>query len=348
MIAFIARRTLLAALSIWVISIMAFTIIQLPPGDAVDRYLAALEGTGPASKASNMIGSGEIGRKEAAALRVYLGMDKPMYYRYGKWAWNIVRHGDFGVGFMRIQTSVAPGMIKVTEIVQDRLWLTIALTAGTVVFVFVVSFPIGIYSAVRQYSAGDYTVTFVGFIGLSVPDFLLALVMMYIFFAYFDWSVGGLFSGDYEYAGWSFWKFVDLLKHMLIPVVVIGTAGTAGTIRVLRNNLLDEMRKPYVVTARSKGMASWKVVLKYPVRVAINPVISNIGSVLPALVSGSVIVSVILDLPTVGPLLLNAIRLEDQMIGGFIILMLGILTVVGVLISDIMLVIVDPRIKMWK
>ena len=346
MIAFIARRTLLAGVSIWVMSVMAFTIIQLPPGDTVDAYIAALEGDGPMSKAANVYGSGEIGRKQAAALRAYLGYDKPMYVRYGKWAWNIVRHGDFGVGFMRANMGTQ-GMIKVTELVQDRLWLTIALTGSTVLFVFVVSFPIGIYSAVRQYSVGDYTATFIGFIGLSVPDFLLALVMMYIFFAYFDQSVGGLFGGEYQYAPWSFGKAIDLLKHMFIPMVVLGTAGTAGTIRVLRNNLLDEMSKPYVVTARSKGLAGWKVMLKYPVRVAINPVISNIGSLLPALVGGTVIVSVILDLPTVGPLMLEAIQTQDVYIGGFVIMMLGILTIVGVLISDLMLVIVDPRIKMW-
>ena len=345
MIAFIARRILLAAGSIWLMSILAFTIIQLPPGDAVDRYIASLEGVGMAVDPSSSPG-GEISRKEAAALRVYLGMDRPMYIRYGKWAWNIVRHGDFGVGFMRVNMGTS-GIIKVTELVQDRLWLTIALTGATVVFVFVVSFPIGIYSAIRQYSVGDYTATFVGFIGLSVPDFLLALVLMYVFFAYFDQSVGGLFGGDYQYAPWSFGKGIDLLWHMFIPMVVMGTSGTAGTIRVLRNNLLDEMSKPYVVTARAKGLPGWKAVLKYPVRVAINPVISNIGSLLPGLVGGSVIISVILDLPTVGPLLLEAINTEDVYVGGFVIMMLGILTVVGVLISDLMLVFVDPRIRMW-
>ena len=344
MIPFIARRILLAALSIWVISLLTYAIIELPPGDAVDRYIQQLE-EGMQAPGGGAAAHGRLGQLEAEALRRFYGIDKPMYYRYGKWVWNMF-HGQFGHTLMRAQMGTS-GLQEVTDIIQARLWLTIALAGATTIAIFVVAFPIGIYSAMRQYSVGDYTATFVGFIGLSIPDFLLALVLMYVFFAYFDQSVGGLFGGDYAYKPWSFFKFVDLLKHLFIPVVVLGTAGTAGTIRVLRNNLLDEMSKPYVVTARSKGLKGWKVILKYPVRVAINPVISNIGSLLPALVGGSVIISVILDLPTVGPILLEAIQFQEVNVAGFIVLMLGILTVIGVLISDIMLVFIDPRIRMW-
>ena len=206
--------------------------------------------------------------------------------------------------------------------------------------------PVGIYSAVRQHSIGDYTFTFLGFTGLAVPDFLLGLVLMYIAFAYFDHSVGGLFSGDYIYAPWSVGRVIDMLQHLIIPGIVLGTSGTAGLIRIMRNNLLDELGKPYVVTARSKGLVNWKLIVKYPVRVAINPFVSGIGSMLPALVGGSVIVSVVLSLPTLGPALLNALEKEDAETAGTIILLLGALTVVGTLISDLLLVVVDPRIKL--
>ena len=233
----------------------------------------------------------------------------------------------------------------VIGIVMDRLYLTIALTGFTVAVTWVLAIPIGIYSAVRHNSIGDYTFTFFGFLGLAVPDFLLGLLLMYLAFAFFDQSVGGLFSGDFRDAPWSLARVWDLLKHLWIPAIVLGTAGTASLIRVLRNNLLDELRKPYVVTARSKGLSGLRTVLKYPLRVAINPLLSTIGYLLPALFSGSVIVSLVLGLSTIGPVLLTAITIQDTYLAGFIVLMLGVLTVLGTLISDLALAWADPRIR---
>jgi len=343
MLAFISRRLILAVLTIWAVSILAFAVIQLPPGDLVDKYI---EGLMEGSYGSNGQASIENTQKEAEYLRLYYGLDQPFYVRYGKWVWNM-RKLDFGYSYLRRGTSNA-NMIKVTELVQDRLWWTLILTASTVVFTFVIAFPIGIYSAMRQNTVGDYTATFIGFIGLSVPDFLLTIILMYIFFKYFDTSVGGLFSPEIEYEPWSLTKVLDLLNHLIIPCVVLGTAGTAGQVRILRNNLLDELGKPYVITAKSKGLANWKVVMKYPLRIAINPMISGIGQLLPTLIGGSVIISVILSLPTLGPILLQSVLAQDTYAGGFIILLLGIMTVIGVLISDIMLAVIDPRIRMWE
>jgi len=340
MLAFIARRMVLALFSIWVMSILCFAVIQLPPGDAVDNYLEDMMETQGANAMSQ-----ELAMERLKNLRSYFGLDRPMWYRYTIWVWNM-RNLDFGYSFLRRGTSSAQ-MVKVTELIQDRLLFTIILSAVTSIFSFFVAFPIGIYAALRHNTIGDYSVTLVGFIGMSIPDFLFGLVVMYFFFAYFDVAVGGLFSGEYEYAPWSFAKVWDLLVHLIVPVVVIGTSGTAGGIRILRNNMLDELAKPYVVTARAKGLPTWKVIIKYPLRIAMNPMISGIGGMLPGLISGSTIIAIVLSLPTLGPLLLEAIMMEDVFLAGFVILMLGILTIVGVLISDIMLVVVDPRIKMW-
>ena len=233
----------------------------------------------------------------------------------------------------------------VKEIIGDRLFTTIVLTGFTIMVTWIFSIPIGIYSAVRQQSLGDYVFTFIGFSGLAVPDFLLGLVLMYVAFAYFDMNVGGLFSADFINAPWSIAKALDLIDHLWIPAIVLGTSGTAGLIRVMRNNLLDELSKPYVITGMAKGIKRSRLILKYPVRVAVNPLISTVGYLLPSLVGGSVIVSVVLSLPTLGPVLLDAILIEDTQLAGFIVLMLGVLTVVGTLISDILLAIVDPRIK---
>ncbi len=230
-------------------------------------------------------------------------------------------------------------------LISEKLMLTVMLTAFTMLLSWFIAIPIGIYSAVRQNSIGDYVFTFMGFIGLAVPEFLFGLVLMFLFFTYFHMSVGGLFSGDMVDAPWSYAKVIDLLKHLIIPAVVLGTSGTAGTIRILRNNLLDELNKPYVVSARARGVKNWKLIVRYPVRVAINPFISGIGGALPGLVGGSVIVSIVLSLPTMGPLLLNAIMLEDMYLAATIILLLAVLTVIGVLISDLLLAVVDPRIR---
>ena len=234
----------------------------------------------------------------------------------------------------------------IEDIVTDRVPPTIALTAFVMVVTWMFAIPIGIYSAVRQHSIGDYAFTFLGFTGLAIPDFLFALVLMYLLFDLFDMSVGGLYSADYRDAPWDFGKVIDLIKHLVVPSIVLGTAGTAGLIRIMRNNLLDELNKPYVMTARAKGLPAWRAIAKYPVRVAINPFVSGIGAMMPALVGGSVIVSVVLSLPTLGPVLLTALQEQQPQLGGTIILLLGVLTVVGTLVSDLLLVVVDPRIRL--
>jgi len=322
---YIVRRVLLAFVTISVISLVSFLILSLPEGDFVDEYVEKLQREGD-----------HVSLARAQDIREYYGLDAPIVVQYWTWISNLVRM-DFGYGF--------EGQQPIEKIIGERLPATIALTAVTIVLIWIVAFPIGIYSAVRQHTIGDYTFTFLGFTGLAVPDFLLGLLLMYIAFRYFDQSVGGLYSTEYQGQEWSWGKFYDLLKHIWIPALVLGTAGTAGLIRTMRNNLLDELAKPYVVTARAKGLRGWKVIAKYPVRVALNPFISGVGTVLPALVGGSVIVSVVLGLPTLGPILLEATLEQDMHLAGTILLMLGILTVVGVLISDLMLVLVDPRIR---
>ena len=332
MIAYISRRIILSIFTVWIISVLAFVIIQLPEGDAADRFLDRLMQVGV---------SGDL--RIAQELRSYLGLDEPMYVRYGMWIWNIA-HGDLGRSIATWGETLN-SQKPVKEVIGDRLYLTVVLTGFTILVTWTFAIPVGIYSAVRQHSIGDYTFTFLGFTGLAVPDFLLGLVLMYLAFAYFDQSVGGLFSAKYINAPWTYSKIIDLINHLWIPAIVLGTSGTAGLIRVMRNNLLDELSKPYVVTGMSKGIKRSRLILKYPVRVAVNPLISTVGYLLPSLVGGSVIVSVVLSLPTLGPVLLDAILIEDTQLAGFIVLMLGVLTVVGTLISDILLAIVDPRIK---
>ena len=332
MIGYISRRTILAFITIWAISVLSFIIIELPDGDAVDKWLDWAMQQGLTSHNPEL----------AQFYREYLGLDQPQYVRYAKWVWNLMR-GDLGYTFGDGYYADTDKPIK--SIIGDRIWITIVLTGFTVIVTWSFAIPVGIYSAVRQHSVGDYVFTLLGFTGLAVPDFLLGLVLMYIGFAYFSQNVGGLFSADYVNVPWSFAKAYDLFKHLWIPAVVLGTSGTAGLIRVMRNNLLDELSRPYVVTARAKGVTAWKLVLKYPVRVAVNPLVSTIGYLLPSLVGGSVIVSVVLSLPTVGPILLRAILQQDSYLAGFLVLLLGILTVIGTLVSDILLAVVDPRIK---
>ena len=337
MFAYILRRLVLAVFTVWVITLLTFLIIQLPEGDAVDRYLELLEVQGG--------GLGRVdGVKVARELRAYLGYDLPIFARYGKWMWNLM-HGDLGRSFQYFGASYLPPVTPVKELVGDRIWTTVALSAFTILVTWTLAIPIGIYSAVRQHTIGDYVFTLIGFSGLAVPDFLLGLVLMYVAFAYFGQSVGGLFSPDFKDAAWGWPKAWDMLKHLWIPAAVLGTSGTAGLIRVMRNNLLDELEKPYVVTARAKGMSPLRAILKYPTRVAINPLVSTVGYLLPALVSGSIIVSVVLSLPTLGPVLLFSMIQQDVYTAGFIILMLGVMTVIGTFLSDILLAVVDPRIR---
>ena len=323
----------LALFTVWAISVLTFVIIQVPEGDTADQLIDFMIAGG---------WQGNDSPDEAEWIREYLGLDQPYWNRYGTWIWRLL-HGDMGMTF--VVSGALFGAYPVNKLIGDRIWMTVALTGFTVIVTWSFAIPVGIYSAVRQHSIGDYTFTFLGFTGIAVPDFLLGLLLMYVAFAYFDQSVGGLNSAEYANKPWDLGRFYDLLKHLWIPAVVLGTSGTAGLIRIMRNNLLDELGKPYVVTARAKGVHNVKLILKYPLRLALNPLISTVGYLLPALVSGSVIVSVVLGLPTLGPILLTAVLQQDMFTAGFIILMLGILTVIGTLISDILLAVVDPRIR---
>ena len=319
------RRALYAVMAIWAVSIISFFIINLPPGDYVTSYIAQLQNTGSIILAD-----------EADNLREFYGINRPLYVQYGKWI-NQIAHGNLGYSF--------EFGLPVNDVIGERLILTMILALVTVVFIWIVAIPIGIFSAVQQYSIWDHTFTFFGFIGLAVPDFLLALIMMYMSFVLFDFSIGGLFSPDYVAVGWSLGRVWDLMKHMVIPVIILGTSGTATLIRITRANLLDELRKPYVATARAKGLPEWKLVLKYPVRLALNPAVSLTAYILPFLVSGSIVVSVVLGLPTVGPILLKALVAQDMFLAGAIILIIGWMTVVGTFFSDLLLVLIDPRVR---
>ena len=326
MLAYIGRRVLLAVFTVWAISALAFAIIQLPPGDYVTSYIAQMASMGSV-----------VSEEEAQALRIQYGLGQPIYVQYYKWMRQVVV-GNFGQSMEWRR--------PVTEVIGDRLWMTVALSLSALILTWVLALPIGIYSAVRQYSPGDYLATFIGFIGLAVPNFLLALVILYLGFTLFNANIGGLFSNEFQDAPWSAARVWDLMKHLPVPALILGLAGTAQQIRIMRANLLDELRKPYVVTARAKGLSELRVVLKYPVRVALNPFASTIGYTLPYIVSGSIIVSLVLGLPTVGPLLLKALIAQDMFLAGTIVLMLGVMTVIGTLISDILLVWIDPRIRL--
>jgi peptide/nickel transport system permease protein len=325
MLAYIGRRAILAIFTVWAISVLSFAIIQLPPGDYVTSYIAQMASMGSV-----------VSDEEAQNLRIQYGLGQPIYVQYFKWM-KLVVQGNFGMSMEWRR--------PVTEVIGDRLWLTVVVSVAALLLTWVLALPIGIYSAVRQYSVGDYFATFIGFIGLAVPNFLLALVILYFGFILFNANIGGLFTPELQDAPWSGAKVWDLLKHLPVPAVILGLAGTAQQIRIMRANLLDELRKPYVVTARSKGLPESTVVLKYPVRVALNPFASTIGYTLPYIVSGSIIVSIVLGLPTVGPLLLKALIAQDMFLAGTIVLLLGVMTVIGTLISDVLLVWIDPRIR---
>ena len=323
---FILRRLLYMIPTLIIISMISFAVIQLPPGDYLSSLIAQLASSGES-----------MDNAQVLALKEQYGLDQPFYIQYWKWVSGIIFRGDFGLSFAWNR--------PVSEMIWERLGLTVFVSFTTLLFVWIVSLPIGIYSAVRQYSLGDYLFTFIGFIGLAIPNFVLALALMYFAFAVLGQSVGGLFSPDYIEAPWSWAKFVDMLAHIWIPVIVIGTSGMASLIRIMRANLLDELNKPYVATARAKGMKEWRLILEYPVRVALNPFVSTLGWILPSLVSGAVIVSVVLSLPTTGPLLLKALVSQDMYLAGTIILLLSVLTVFGTLVSDILLAWLDPRIR---
>jgi peptide/nickel transport system permease protein len=307
------------------ISVIVFTVIQLPPGDIVSATLDRLQAQGV-----------EVSAEQIQNLRAQYNLDKPIYQQYFHWVINFVQ-GDMGYSFLFAR--------PVSELVWERLGFTLALTISALIFTWVAALPLGIYTAVRQYSIGDYAMTSIALVGLATPPFLLALILMYVGYEYFGISVGGLFSPEYRDAPWSFARFGDMLTHIWIPMVIIGLSGTAITMRILRANLLDELNKPYVVTARAKGVRPVKLILKYPLRIAINPFISTIGLQLPALISGEAIVAMVLNLPTTGPALLQALLNQDMYLAGSFLMLLAMLTVVGMLISDLFLAWADPRIR---
>ncbi|MBI4559812.1 MAG: ABC transporter permease [Candidatus Hydrogenedentes bacterium] len=325
MLGLILRRILWMAPTLLIISILSFIIMQLPPGDYLTSYIAALEESGE-----------PVQLEQVAALRARYHLDDPYHVQYLRWMSGLLK-GDLGMSFEWNR--------PVIDLIGEQLLLTVVLSLVTLLVTWLVAIPIGIFSAVRQYTVWDYLFTFIGFIGLATPDFLLALILMFVGYRLFGVSAGGLFSPEYQLAPWSLAKVGDLFSHLWIPVVIIGFAGTASLIRVMRANLLDELRKPYVVTARAKGVSPVKLLLKYPVRVAINPLVSTVGWLLPAIVSGSVIVAVVLGLPTIGPLFLRALMSQDMYLAGSMVMLLSFLTVIGTLLSDLLLLWLDPRIR---
>jgi peptide/nickel transport system permease protein len=325
MLAYLVRRVILAILTMWAVSVLSFVVIQLPPGDYITSYIAQMSSSGSF-----------VSEQEANALRQQYGLDQPQYIQYIRWM-KMVLHGNFGM-------ALEYGR-PVAEVIGDRIYLTMVVSVGAIIFTWFTALPIGIYSAVRQYSFGDYVATFVGFIGLAIPSFMLALILMYFGFTFFNLNIGGLFSDEFAEASWSFAKLWDLTKHLPLPAVILGLAGTAQLIRIMRANLLDELGRPYVVTARARGLSEARLIIKYPVRVALNPFASTIGYLLPYVVSGSIIVSLVLSLPTVGPLLLKSLVAQDMFLAGTIVLLLGVMTVIGTFISDLLLMWIDPRIR---
>ena len=323
---FIINRLLQLIPLLIIISIISFIIIELPPGDFLTVLIDELEQEGTT-----------IAEDEIARLTIQYGLDKPLYRRYLIWAKNILIKGNLGRSFQWEK--------PVTEVIGERIVLTVTISTFTLIFVWAVSVPIGIYSATHQYSISDYIFTFFGFIGLALPGFLLALVIMYLAFAHLDLNVTGLFSAEYEDAAWSLGKIKDLLSRVWVAIIIIGMTGTASLIRVIRGSLLDELRKQYVITARSKGVSERRLLFKYPVRIAINPLISTIGWLLPLIVSGEALVAIVLNLPTVGPVLLRALLSQDMFLAGSMVMILSVLTVIGTVISDVLLAWIDPRIR---
>ncbi len=326
MLRYSAHRLMMMIPTLIVISVLVFVIIQAPPGDYLDTLMAELASQGETMSNERL----EFLKKE-------YGLDKSLPEQYLIWATGLL-HGDLGFSFEH--------QLPVADVIGSRIWLSFVISVTTILFTYALSFPIGIYSAVRQYSLGDYTLTFIGFLGLATPNFLLALVMLYFANVWFGTSIGGLMAPEYIDADWSWAKVGSILEHLWVPVIIIGTSGTAGMIRRLRANLLDELQKQYVVTGRAKGLSPVKILLKYPLRLALNPFIADIGMILPQVISGSVLVSVVLDLPTTGPLLLSALKGQDMFLAGSFLMFEATLVVIGVFLSDIALALLDPRIRL--
>ncbi len=326
MLGYLVNRILIMIPTLIAISILIFIIINLPPGDYFSTYIAELQSQGENANLTKI-----------AFLKAQYGFDQPLWVQYLYWVGGLL-HGDMGFSFLYD--------LPVNKVVGDRLLLTFIVSFTTIVFTYIVAFPIGVYSATHQYSMSDYLLTFLGFLGLATPSFLLALVLIYLAHVYLGISVGGLMDPIYLDKPWTWPKALSVFAHLWIPVIVIGTAGTASMIRRLRANLLDELQKQYVVTARAKGLHPMKVLFKYPLRMALNPFISDIGSLLPHVISGAAVVSIVMSLPTTGPMLLDALRSQDMFLAGSFLMFMAFLTVIGVFLSDLALAALDPRIRL--
>jgi peptide/nickel transport system permease protein len=326
MFSYLVRRVIYMAVMMVVISMVTFTIIQLPPGDYATSYINQLR----------QRGAGAIDESQIAAIKKQYGLDLPLWRQYLRWATGLLR-GRLGTSFFYNR--------PIEELLAQRLPITIVISVSALIFVYLVAIPIGIYSATHQYSILDYLFTTIGFVGVGIPGFLFALILLFLFYELFGVSIGGIFSPKMANAPWSWAKFGDMLSHLWAPIIIAGTSGTCGLIRVLRATLLDELNMPYVVTARAKGLTERKLLVRYPVRVAMNPILSTVGWVLPDIFSGSTIVAVVLALPTVGPLLLDSLMAQDFYVAGSVVIILTVLTLVGTLISDILLALADPRIR---
>ena len=326
MLRYIFWRVAVMIPTLLIISALVFTIIELPPGDYFESYIAELKAQGEG-----------VNMEQIEALRAEYGFDQPVVLRYFHWLGGMLT-GDFGYSFEY--------QLPVSDIVGDRLWLTVLVSFVTIVFTWVIAFPIGIYSASHQYSWNDYGLTFLGLVGLAIPNFMLALILMYFANIWFGTTVGHLMDQKYMAEPMSWEKTKSILEHLWIPVIIVGTAGTAGMVRRLRANLLDELRKQYVTTARAKGMRPMRLLIKYPLRMALNFFISDIGSILPAIISGAEITAIVLSLETTGPMLIKALQSQDMYLAGSFLMFLALLTVIGVLISDLALAILDPRIRL--
>lgn len=324
---YLLSRLIYAVGVLIVISFLIFMVVQAPRGDAVDQVVAARTSQGDI-----------VTKEEEAALRAQFGLDQPIYVQYLRWI----------VNFVQGQLGRSISGVPVLDLVNERIGATILLSAFSLALTYAIAIPIGIYTATRQHTLGDYFWTFIGFAGLAVPNFLLALILLFVFHRAFGLSIGGLFSPGMEQQPWSIEKVLDLINHLWIPIIVIVTASTAGTIRTMRASLLDELGKPYVVTARAKGVPRLKLLFKYPVRLALNPIVISIGYVLPMLLSGETITSIVLNLPTLGPLLLGALETQDVQLAASVLMFQSMLAVTGVLLADIVLSLYDPRIRMEK
>jgi peptide/nickel transport system permease protein len=325
MLSYSLRRLVYMIADLAVLSVLVFVIIQLPPGDYATSYIEALRLQGE-----------DLSEAQIQSIRKQYGLDLSLYQQYFRWTGGLLR-GYLGRSFYWNE--------PINDLLAERLPLTVVLSTCTLLFTYAVAVPIGILSATRQYSAFDYVFTVVGFIGVALPNFLFALIVLYLLYEGFGLSAGGLFSSNYVAEPWSWGKVADLIKHLPAPIFIVGTSGTAGLIRVMRANMLDELRRPYVQTARAKGLSETRMLLKYPIRIAINPILSTIGWSLPGIFSGSTIVSIVLALPTVGPLLLDALRAQDFYVAGSILMILSVLTVIGTFISDLLLAWADPRVR---